>query len=379
MNGVSADPQLTGEFANFLNAQLKECREQLRRITEENILLKAQVDAIELRQPSVVESDVQESIENLEAELEELKNELSVAREEAEIKAQEATTWRMRCEAAQSSTAERQVDLKRTAAKDELFVNMRSHVNSVDVGNDRVVFDLPKLQILPKAAQSACEGGFGFYGDLLRWCSAPSQNALLLCPDYTYTPGLGMEATQQWSHATDWTALAGTRHELFDTDGERLVYAGTFLFHKGPVRFDLRELQPAAGGPLIDQLAQHTFNPSSKTQRAKGKTYLPVLRELYEKGEATIQVLGLQRVGFNTRFFNILRKAYLRRGKMRARARSETVRSSSPKAMTLLEMFGGGASTSQKRLREDTEAERAGGDDPERVLKQQRTSDDDSS
>lgn len=41
-----------------------------------------------------------------------------------------------------------------------------------------------------------------------------------------------------------------------------------------------------------------------------------------------MQVLGLQRVGFNEKFFGILRKAYGKRS--RGRARSETQRSVSP-------------------------------------------------
>ncbi|KAL7277543.1 hypothetical protein ACG7TL_008466 [Trametes sanguinea] len=136
------------------------------------------------------------------------------------------------------------------------------------------------------------------------------------------------------------------RLELFDTDGERLVYAGTFLIHKGPGCCGLQNL-PNAGDGVVEQLPQRTFNPASKSQRHRAKTYLPVLRDMYMKGEATLQVLGLQRVGFNTKFFEILRRAYVKCGKTRARARSETARSVSLGKMPSLEsLFGNGRTAS---------------------------------
>ncbi|KAL7277549.1 hypothetical protein ACG7TL_008472 [Trametes sanguinea] len=371
---MSTDPQLAEEFVKFLNTQLKECREQLQVAIEENAVLRQEIAAIRAAQdgrvgqerqlevggssdPSALRSDAQETVDYLEAELEQLKEELTAAREEAEARAEDAIQWRMRYDASQSSVVERDSDIKKKKAMEHLYETMCSSLmdsigpkttiidsakeytdfqafmtelsgsltNQIDASESRVVFELPKLQILSKAARNACDDRFGFYGNLLQWCTSPSQNALLLCPEYLYGGG-GIEGAQQWADATEWSSLVGTRLELFDTDGERLVYAGTFLIHKGPVCCGLQNL-PNTGDGVVEQLAQRTFNPASKSQRHKAKTYLPVLREMYKKGEATLQVLGLQRVGFNTKFFEILRRAYVKRGKTRARARSETARS----------------------------------------------------
>ncbi|KAI9069352.1 hypothetical protein FKP32DRAFT_1682972 [Trametes sanguinea] len=135
----------------------------------------------------------------------------------------------------------------------------------------------------------------------------------------------------------------------------RSPHTGTFLVHKGPICFGLQDLPHTSGDGLVSELAQRTFNPASKSQRAKAKTYLSVLGEMYKKGEATLQVLGLQRVGFNAKFYEILRRAYNKRGKMRARARSETARSASPGQMTLLELFGPGSSGKRARAEETEE------------------------
>lgn len=70
-----------------------------------------------------------------------------------------------------------------------------------------------------------------------------------------------------------------------------------------------------------------------------------------------MQVLGLQRVGFNEKFFGVLRKAYGKRSK--GRARSETQRSVSPFDSRWLDEFLGedaAVGAAGKRAR-DEEAE----------------------
>lgn len=69
-----------------------------------------------------------------------------------------------------------------------------------------------------------------------------------------------------------------------------------------------------------------------------------------------MQVLGLQRVGFNEKFFGVLRKAYGKRSK--GRARSETQRSVSPFDAHLFDEFVGedtASSALRKRAREEEE------------------------
>lgn len=60
-------------------------------------------------------------------------------------------------------------------------------------------------------------------------------------------------------------------------------------------------------------LARKTFHVDTKTQKAKAKTYIPLLVDLYAEGTATVQLLGLQRVGFNEKLFSILSRAYNKR------------------------------------------------------------------
>ncbi|KAJ2990596.1 hypothetical protein NUW54_g8423 [Trametes sanguinea] len=279
MHGMSTDPHLAGEFVKFLNTQLQECREQLQQSIQENALLREQVKTIGLLDLPVPPSDDQETIGILEAELEQVKEELAAAREDAETKAQDATKWRIRYETSLSSAAERDSDMKKKRAMDQLFDSMclslstrigskttsavsaqeytqfrtfmadlsGSLTSQSDSAESRVVFDLPKLQILSKAARNACDDSFGFYGDLLQWCASPSQNALLYCPEYTYISGGGNDGAQQWAHATEWSSLVGRRLELFDTNGEHLVYAGTFLVHKGPMCFGWQDLPHTSG------------------------------------------------------------------------------------------------------------------------------------
>lgn len=72
-----------------------------------------------------------------------------------------------------------------------------------------------------------------------------------------------------------------------------------------------------------------------------------------------MQVLGLQRVGFNEKFFGILRKAYGKRS--RGRARSETQRSVSPFDSRWLDEFlweeTATAGTGKRAREEEAEAE----------------------
>lgn len=90
------------------------------------------------------------------------------------------------------------------------------------------------------------DGGFAFFGGLLQWCNPPSQNALLICPTRHYTPHSGpaepTSSRTSWSTATQWASLASQRREIFDTDGDQLIYAGTFLVHAGPKVLRLQDL-----------------------------------------------------------------------------------------------------------------------------------------
>ena len=70
----------------------------------------------------------------------------------------------------------------------------------------------------------------------------------------------------------------------------------------------------------MQALARKTLNIASKhaqSRQSQAKTYVPLLAELYTEGSATVRIFGLQRVGFNERLFQILRRAYDKRDRER--------------------------------------------------------------
>ncbi|KAI0365949.1 hypothetical protein BV20DRAFT_1003329 [Pilatotrama ljubarskyi] len=393
MTDLVGDSQLTAEFVKFLNGQLKECRDQLQRYTQENTELREQLGAIRSGVPlgSPPPPHHGRTVSDLDAEVASLKEQLAVARQTAEAHANEAAMWRERYQ--KTKTVEGGLslsELQRKAATDKLknglqegLVRLKSAAkvtrsstsqyqqfttfmsklsgstaSGVDALEPRVVFDTPKLQILSKAAVNACDGGFAFFGGLLNWCASPSENALLVCPEHHFTPNPGNDGGTKWSHPTEWSSLIGQRREVFDTDGAHLTYAGTFLFHAGPKALRLQDFPSPLENKTLGELARRTFNPANKSQRAKAKAYLHILSELYTEGTATVQVLGLQRVGFNDKFFQILKKAYEKRGRTsaRVRARSETQRSLSPADWNTLDDGLGeedATTTGEKRGRDD--------------------------
>ncbi|KAI0667086.1 hypothetical protein C8Q78DRAFT_1056431 [Trametes maxima] len=377
MENVGDNSQLTAEFVKFLNAQLKECRESLHKANQETEALKAELNASQSADSARVATDEHETISALQREIVSLREELLAARREEVV-------WRTRCEQLQDEAVQSLGDMQKRLHTDKILKYLReglpsvvsesgpstnaqqflqlkafmealsgTSVTKVDPAESRVVFDLPKLQILSKAAVKACDGGFDFFGGLLKWCSSPSKNALLFCPERQYIPRGTTDDKESWAEATEWAALIGERRELFDVDGGRLVYAGTFLFHTGPNCLSLTDLPQPPDEDVLLELARRTFTPESKTQRTKAKTYLPALCTLYREGSARVRVLGLQRVGFNERLFAILRKAYAKRGKVAAAAhpRSETARSVSPLPEDP-EVEDEGAGSSAKRTRE---------------------------
>ncbi|KAI0628375.1 hypothetical protein C8Q77DRAFT_452663 [Trametes polyzona] len=371
MDGLGTDPQLTAEFVKFLNAQLQTCRDQSDKLSKENAELRER-----LEQAPELDATV-EGASRLAKKIVELKAELVNAYDSAERSRNEAAIWRERYEKSQKvpCTIDDLGDLQRKAAvekvkrymKDEFhqyvygpsdksspeattkyeeFIAFMTELSGSTTTNARdtesnVVFDTPKLQILPKAAIAASDGGFASFGPLLQLCKSPSPNAFLIYPTHHYTPHTGLvteSTTLSWTTFTQWNELAGQRREVLHTEDGHLVYIGTFLFHDGPAVLRLPDLSSLLSEDTLQELARRTFDPASKAQRTKARAYLQALRELYEEGETvTIRVLGLQRVGFNEKFFGILRKGYARRSKAVARARSVTRRSESPLSVGLFE------------------------------------------
>ncbi|KAI0657683.1 hypothetical protein C8Q70DRAFT_259670 [Cubamyces menziesii] len=370
MDSVSADPQLTSEFVKFLTAQLKECREELQKANQENLTLKRQLEAAKSSGSNEARVDMpsedSETIAFLQTKVAELKEELATTRLKAQADSQDAAAWRARSNATMPETSQELHNLQKRIAVKKLVETMRKELESIFhkvppdsvvdsrveypkfrkfmqelAGSDthqnvlapesRVVYGRPKLQLLSEAARGACDGVFAFFGPLLRWCEGSSHNALLFGPQYHYALNGGSADGNSWTETTEWTSLVGKRYEIFDTDpsGEKLVYVGTFLIHAGPKSCSIEDLNEAHDSAMVRALASRTFTSETKSQRGKAKTYLPALGEIYKEGLGRFHILGLQRVGFNDKFFDILRKAYHKRDKARAsvRCRSETVAS----------------------------------------------------
>ncbi|KAI0764342.1 hypothetical protein BD413DRAFT_698264 [Trametes elegans] len=381
MDSVIVDQEVTVEFVRFLSAQLKESREQVDALDQENVALKSQLQKLASYITSPATAQDAHKVSELQGAVASLTEKLGASQATVEQQSMEIALWRTRYDAVQQlkTTAAIQSirNLQKHATTQKLLATMRGELanapslaasatvseceefklfmsklgtsSSATEDNDResrIVFDLPKLQILPKAAVKACGGKFDHFAGLVEWCAAPSRNALLFCPERLYDPSAASAGRPPWAETTEWSSLVGQHHELFAVEDGKLAYVGTFLFHAGPAALALPELPAASNNDLIEELARRTFRPESKSQHAKAKAYLPALAELYRQGAARVRVLGLQRIGFNDVFFQVLRKAYAKRGKQAAhkakgahvsheaeqREETETERSTSPVA-----------------------------------------------
>ncbi|RPD57327.1 hypothetical protein L227DRAFT_228767 [Lentinus tigrinus ALCF2SS1-6] len=168
---------------------------------------------------------------------------------------------------------------------------------------------------LPSASEhqrTSSIGGFGFFGDYLKWSS---QHAYSIFPEYRYNPKPA-DDEPTWTPAKEWVSLAGQQRELLYVEDGNICYAGTFLCHAGPQSVKVEELGDDVDESFVNALARKTFNVNIKnpqSRQSKAKTYVPLLANLYTEGTATVRILGLQRVGFNEKLFQILRRAYDKR------------------------------------------------------------------
>nr|VWO99810.1 Fusaric acid biosynthesis protein 2 [Ganoderma boninense] len=188
-----------------------------------------------------------------------------------------------------------------------------------------VVFkNAKKVPLLSKAAVKACIGGFAFFGTLLVWCTPPSQHACVVFPENEYNPKPTVEGAPKWSKTTsEWAALAGQQRELFYIDGENISYAGTFICHAGPKGANVSALGDTLDDTLLGAIAAKTLHLDMKNPKTRSsifKTYPPLLANLYRESSspATVQLLGLQRVGFNQTLFDILKAASRKRDRAAA-------------------------------------------------------------
>ncbi|KAI0753478.1 hypothetical protein C8Q80DRAFT_1267870 [Daedaleopsis nitida] len=327
------DSGLASEFVKYLNSQLKETRNQLQRSVEANaaLLEELQVHRTSLETTGSRDSDAEpQDITVLHAEIATLRQELDDARCLAATRQAESDAWRTRYEqlkpqlsgaAAQAAqlldTMRQQLDgmmcidstetHTRTGTQFRVFLSELPRIASSPT-SPTVIWKGKNLPpIMSKAITSACIGGFCFFGDLLRWCPAPSHHAYVVLPEYQYV-SRSHEGGASWTQVTNspWTTLAGQQRELFYFDGDNICYSGTFFCHAGPKSIKVLTLGDDADEALLKALSQKTFHADTKSQKTKAKTHVPLLAELYKEGAAPVQIVGLQRVGFNEKLCGIL-------------------------------------------------------------------------
>ncbi|RPD71998.1 hypothetical protein L226DRAFT_573371 [Lentinus tigrinus ALCF2SS1-7] len=332
MGDITLGSGVASEFFKYLNAQLKDTREQLQRANEENVALKEELEALQsLSRPASRTNTESDEVECLRDEMNRLREELNDARETAKRHENEAATWRTRYEQLKPqliNSAAHAAQLMETMREDwtasmpqdtptgptldqfrTLLRSLPGVAASAKPGASRIVFSGTRLPLLSKASLNACIGGFGFFGDYLKWSS---QHAYSIFPEYRYNPKPA-DDEPTWTPAKEWVSLAGQQRELLYVEDGNICYAGTFLCHAGPQSVKVEEL---GDDSFVNALARKTFNVNIKnpqSRQSKAKTYVPLLANLYTEGTATVRILGLQRVGFNEKLFQILRRAYDKR------------------------------------------------------------------
>ncbi|KAI0710324.1 hypothetical protein C8T65DRAFT_648570 [Cerioporus squamosus] len=348
MGDLALEPGVASEFVRYLNAQLKETRDKLQRSTEDNATLREELEALRTNAGLTSQGSAERSeIERMQGEVNRLRKELDDARNSARGHQAEATMWRTRYEqlkpqltdaAAQTGKIIEKMRQELAAAAPhksstgQTLVQFRALLRSLpsiaassSPSSSRVVFRGSNFL----AAVESTIGGFCFFGCLLEWSAPPSQHAYAIFPEYRYNPKPADDEST-WTAATDCTSLAGEQRELFYVEGEDICYAGTFLCHAGPRSLKVADLAVDSQS-LAQAVARKTFHvniKSTQSRQAKAKTYVPLLADLYTEGVATVRILGLQRVGFNKKLFEILRKAHGQRERKASESSSTNTMSS---------------------------------------------------
>ena len=102
---------------------------------------------------------------------------------------------------------------------------------------------------------------------------------------------------------------------------------------------------------MLQSLARGSFNALNSNHKAKAKIHTPILAELLREGTATVQLLGLQRVGFNNALLQILLRAHNKREQA----------AGTPRA--LAEGLGGSQKRDANEMAGGVDGDDAGGDD----------------
>ncbi|PIL32804.1 hypothetical protein GSI_04921 [Ganoderma sinense ZZ0214-1] len=339
------DAAVDDGIVKFLAAQLKESRDEIQRLKQENQSLKEKLGILRADGSASSSATGGSLVAQLQAKINALQRERDEALALAETCQVVADAWKTRYEQLKPQPAESAASNLQLLGtiKTELVqflgqqppcpggedpVKFRAFMATLPATmipesfkqESRVVFKgASKLPLLSKAAVKACIGGFAFFGDLLVWCTPPSQHACVLFPENEYNPKPATQGAPTWSKATsEWAAFVGQQRDVFYVDGENISYAGTFICHTGSKGASVSKIGDAVDETLLGALAKKTLHLDTKNPKTRSnlvKTYTPLLADLYrdDSGPATVQLLGLQRVGFNQTLFDILTTASKKR------------------------------------------------------------------
>ncbi|KAI0710325.1 hypothetical protein C8T65DRAFT_648580 [Cerioporus squamosus] len=172
--------------------------------------------------------------------------------------------------------------------------------------NASAVFKTANLPVLAMPASRACKAPPLFLGQLYRWITHSKQLGLVICPDYTYVPS-ATYAQRIWSRADQWHACGEQEREVFYHHAGEVHYAGTYVCHTGPGRLKVQDISRVGMGTeeMVTRLESVTATGGKVPQEERN-----AVLALYREGSLTVNVLGLERVGFNDTLYSYLHVAY---------------------------------------------------------------------
>ncbi|KAJ8454956.1 hypothetical protein ONZ51_g12726 [Trametes cubensis] len=152
-----------------------------------------------------------------------------------------------------------------------------------------------------------CHEPVMFIQSHVAWIKYPQQHGLVICPRYEYGPTATFSSASAWSRSTRWRAYAEEKCEVFYSRAGKIHYAGTYLCHSGPCALQLDDLGPLATDPLVSALAKATRTSNYRTTEQEE---LGTIEELYNDGVLSIDIFGIERIGFNASLFDHMQMRY---------------------------------------------------------------------
>ncbi|KAH9888460.1 hypothetical protein C8Q73DRAFT_710242 [Cubamyces lactineus] len=152
-----------------------------------------------------------------------------------------------------------------------------------------------------------CHEPVMFVQSHVAWIKYPQQHGLVICPRFEYGPTATFNSASSWSRSTRWRAYAEEKCEVFYSRAGKIHYAGTYLCHSGPSALPLDELGALKTDALISALVKVTRTSNHRTTEQEE---LETIDDLYSDGVLTVDIFGIERIGFNTPLYDNMRMRY---------------------------------------------------------------------